>query len=73
LFLEIQKNFKKTSEIWDSIHLHHLPLSSTHYINENLLEEITLMRRIISLGLFIRSKNKIAIKQPLQKIELKIN
>jgi hypothetical protein len=57
----------------ESIHLTHLPLSSNHYINEDLLDEIAKIRRIISLWLFIRSKNKIATKQPLQKIELQID
>jgi len=56
-----------------SVHLTHLPLPSTHYINKDLLAEIETVRRIISLGLFIRSKNKIAVKQPLAKIELKID
>lgn len=70
LFLELQKFMKnKTCE---SIHLAHLPNLSTNYINKTLLEEIAKVRRIISLGLFIRSKNRIAIKQPLQKIELQI-
>jgi isoleucyl-tRNA synthetase len=56
-----------------SVHLQHLPLPSIHYVNKDLLSEIETVRRIISLGLFIRSKNRIAVKQPLQKIELKID
>jgi len=70
LFLKLQSFVEKQSK--ESIHLTHLPLRSEHYINNDLLNEITKVRRIISLGLFIRSKNKIAIKQPLQKIELQI-
>ncbi len=70
LFLQLQL-FVKTP-IAESIHLMHLPVWSSHYINKSLLDEIAKVRRIISLGLFIRSKNKIAIKQPLQKIELQI-
>jgi isoleucyl-tRNA synthetase len=69
IYLELQK-FKNSK--FPSVHLEHLPLSSIHYVNKELLSEIEMVRRIISLGLFIRSKNKIAIKQPLQKIELKI-
>ncbi len=69
LFLSLQQF---TTENIESIHLSHLPLWSDHYINQELLEEITKVRRIISLWLFLRSKNKIAIKQPLQKIELQI-
>ena len=71
LFLQLQNFWKK--EINESIHLTHLPLWSSHYINSSLLDEIAKVRRIISLGLFIRSKNKIAIKQPLQKMELQID
>jgi len=71
LFLQLQ-NFVDEKNI-ESIHLTHLPLWSNNYINKQLLDEIAKVRRIISLGLFIRSKNKIAIKQPLQKIELQID
>ncbi|HCY21811.1 TPA: hypothetical protein DIC40_08465 [Patescibacteria group bacterium] len=71
LFLQLQQFVGKQSI--ESIHLTHLPLWSHHYINKTLLEEIAKVRRIISLGLFIRSKNKIATKQPLQKIELQID
>lgn len=73
IYLELQK-FKTnvTSDTKDSVHLKHLPLPSIHYINEELLSEIETVRRIISLGLFIRSKNRIAVKQPLQQIKLKL-
>ncbi len=71
LFLQLQQFIGKSNA--ESIHLTHLPLWSHHYINKSLLSEIAKVRRIISLGLFIRSKNKIAIKQPLQKIELQID
>ena len=70
IYLELQ-NFKtKKSETDISVHLEHLPLSSEHYVNRELLDEIAQVRRIISLGLFIRSKNKIAVKQPLSKMEI---
>jgi isoleucyl-tRNA synthetase len=74
IYLELQK-FKSRTATRDpeSVHLEYLPISSTHYINKDLLSEIETVRRIISLGLFIRSKNRIAVKQPLAKIELKID
>jgi len=76
IYLELQK-FKhdplNATREPQSIHLEHLPLSSNHYINKELLSEIETVRKIISLGLFIRSKNRIAVKQPLAKIELKID
>jgi isoleucyl-tRNA synthetase len=77
IYLELQKFKNLESRIQNlespSVHLEHLPLPSTHYINKDLLSEIETVRRIISLGLFIRSKNRIAVKQPLAKIELKID
>jgi isoleucyl-tRNA synthetase len=57
---------------WDSIHLKHLPIYSQQYIDKQLLEEIGIVRKIISLGLFIRSKNKIAVKQPLSKMQIRL-
>ena len=71
LFLQLREF--STLPASESIHLEYLPVPSIHYVNKVLLEEISLVRRIISLGLFIRAKNKVAIKQPLQKMELKIN
>ncbi|MCX6823242.1 MAG: class I tRNA ligase family protein, partial [candidate division SR1 bacterium] len=72
VYLELQ-GFRTTKSEGDiSVHLEHLPLSSEQYVNRELLNEIAQVRRIISLGLFIRSKNKIAVKQPLSKMEIKM-
>jgi isoleucyl-tRNA synthetase len=72
IYLELQ-NFRSIKPEWVvSVHLEHLPLSSEQYVNRELLNEIAQVRRIISLGLFIRSKNKIAVKQPLSKMEIKM-
>jgi len=72
IYLELQnfRTIKPESAL--SVHLEHLPLSSEQYVNRELLNEIAQVRRIISLGLFIRSKNKIAVKQPLSKMEVKL-
>lgn len=40
---------EKTKEKNDSIHLHYIPVSSPQYIDLQFLEEIELVRRIISL------------------------
>lgn len=72
IYLELQKFTTKWKIAWDSIHLHHLPLYSEKYIDKNLLEEIEVVRRIISLGLFIRSKNKMAVKQPLANMQIRL-
>jgi hypothetical protein len=55
------------------VHLKHFPVSSQIYIDKKLLSEIELVRKIISLWLFVRSKNNIKIKQPLSKMEIKID
>lgn len=71
IYLKLQK-FKDTDVVdWDSVHLKTLDIFSKKYIDQNLLEEISFIRRFISLGLFIRSKNNIKIKQPLSKLEIK--
>jgi len=74
IYLELQKFILVTSNsklVTESVHLEHLPLYSKHYIDKQLLEEIETVRKIISLGLFIRSKNRIAVKQPLAKMSIK--
>jgi isoleucyl-tRNA synthetase len=57
----------------DSIHLSSRPIANEHYINQPLIEETATVRKIIKLALFVRAKNKIAVKQPLQKLEIKIS
>jgi len=73
IYLQLQKfvNSNSSNSSHLSIHLEHLPLYSQQYINKQLLEETNIVRKIISLGLFIRSKNKIAVKQPLAKMQIR--
>ena len=63
---------EKTDQKSESIHLQDWPFASVHYIDEQLMQEIALVRKAIKLALFIRSKNKIAVKQPLQRLALNI-
>ena len=72
IYLELQKFTSQGKVEGNSIHLKHLPLYSENYIDKQLLEEIEVVRRIISLGLFIRSKNKIAVKQPLANMQIRM-
>jgi len=74
IYLELQKFIRPNPSIPSnlSIHLQHLPLYSEKYIDKQLLEEIEIVRKVISLGLFIRSKNKIAVKQPLAKMQVRL-
>jgi isoleucyl-tRNA synthetase/ADP-ribose pyrophosphatase YjhB (NUDIX family) len=72
---ELQTFTPKTKEKSDkelSIHLCYLPIVSEQYIDIQLLEEIELVRRIVSLWLFVRSKNNIKIKQPLKSLAIRI-
>lgn len=57
----------------ESIHLQYRPMMNKRYINPELMEEIAEVRKIIKSALFIRARNKIAVKQPLQKLEVKID
>ena len=56
----------------ESLHLAYWPFASEKYIDQQLMEEIATVRKAIKLALFIRSKNKIAVKQPLQKLSIKL-
>ena len=71
--LQLQEfSSENTDKKSESIHLQSWPFASVHYIDEQLMQEIALVRKAIKLALFIRSKNKIAVKQPLQRLELNI-
>lgn len=72
LYLKLQDFSEKGRIAWDSVHLQHIPVKSEKYINQELLKEIEMVRKIISLGLFIRAKNNIKVKQPLQSIKIKL-
>ncbi len=73
IFLDLKEFTNKGKIEGDSIHLKHFPISSEKYIDKKLLSEIELVRKVISLWLFIRSRNNCKIKQPLAKMEIKIN
>ena len=73
IWIQLQEfSSENTDKKSESIHLQSWPFASVHYIDEQLMQEIALVRKTIKLALFIRSKNKIAVKQPLQRLELNI-
>lgn len=73
IWLQLQSFiWSKTAQKPESIHLQPWPFASAHYIDDQLMQEIALVRKTIKLALFIRSKNKIAVKQPLQRLALNI-
>ena len=56
----------------ESIHLSFWQFTNKLYIDRDLMDEITTVRKAIKLALFIRSKNKIAVKQPLKSLSISI-
>jgi isoleucyl-tRNA synthetase len=72
-FTETSTERDLTAKTPSSIHLTSRPIANEHYLNETLIEETETVRKIIKLALFIRAKNKIAVKQPLQKLKIKID
>ena len=72
-YLWLQLDTFKETEKTDSIHLSYRPIANEKYINTELMEEIATVRKIIKSALFVRAKNKIAVKQPLSKLEIKID
>ncbi len=71
LYLKLMDNLTE-NRLWDSIHLLGWEIFSDKYVNKKLEEEISLVRRIIKLWLYIRAKNKIKVKQPLKKMEIRV-
>ncbi len=70
IWLDWQKTGLMRGE--ESIHLEGFPLTFAHYIDQKLMDEINLVRKIVKLGLYLRSKNKIKVKQPLQKLYIRL-
>jgi hypothetical protein len=55
-----------------SIHLWYRPIASEKYINQELIDEIAIVRKIIKWAMYIRAKQQIKVKQPLSKLSFKI-
>ena len=51
-----------------SVHLEYRPLSSEKWINKELSEEITQVRKIIKGAMYLRAKHQIKVKQPLKEL-----
>ena len=65
----IYKNLTKE----ESIHLADYPKANQNLLNKELNSKTQLIQDVISLGLSIRSRHKIKVRQPLNKINLVIN
>ncbi|MCS7004489.1 MAG: isoleucine--tRNA ligase [Cytophagales bacterium] len=66
LFLDLNE-VTKTENV-ESVHLSYFPVSNDSYINSSLEERMSLAQRICSIVHAIRKKEKIKVRQPLQKI-----
>ncbi len=65
-----QRLNKFTEKDLGSVHLDFWPAYNSKYVDQKLIDEIQQVRDIISLALYIRAKNKIKVKQPLQKLSV---
>ncbi len=59
-------------EIKESVHLCDFPQSDKEMIDEELNKNMEMTRKIIELGLSLRAENRIKVRQPLSKIQIKI-
>ena len=51
-----------------SIHLSYWPLKNPMFINQQLMQEISTVRKIIKWAMYLRAKHQIKVKQPLPKL-----
>ena len=64
---EIYRNLvaEQNGEHVDSVHLSLWPACDESLIDENLIREMSLVRRLVRLGLAARNQSKIGVRQPL--------
>ena len=70
----LYKDLDATSqkEGFESVHLAHFPVYDASMVNQNLERKMQLAQKISSLVLSIRQKEKIKVRQPLQKIMIPV-
>lgn len=54
----------------ESVHLEDYPKADESLINKGLIDEIALTRKVVNLGLAVRAKAKIKVRQPLSKAQI---
>jgi isoleucyl-tRNA synthetase len=70
LFQDLNKSSQKNSA--ESVHLAHLPTADTSAIDKDLEERMRLAQDITSMVLSLRKKERIRVRQPLQKIMIPV-
>jgi isoleucyl-tRNA synthetase len=71
LYLDLNSVTKK--ETFESIHLADFPVSDSRFIDKSLERKMETAQTISSLVLSLRAKEKIKVRQPLQKIMIPID
>jgi len=71
LYLDL--NSVTNKEAFESVHLANFPLADSSLINRNLERKMGQAQTISSLVLSLRAKEKIKVRQPLQKIMIPVN
>ena len=71
LYLDL--NSVTNKEAFESVHLANFPSADTSLINKNLERKMGQAQTISSLVLSLRAKEKIKVRQPLQKIMIPVN
>jgi isoleucyl-tRNA synthetase len=66
-------NSVTNKEVFESVHLADFPLVNTSLVNKNLERKMGQAQIISSLVLSLRAKEKIKVRQPLQKIIIPVN
>ncbi|MBT8183057.1 MAG: isoleucine--tRNA ligase [Eudoraea sp.] len=70
LFIDLTRTTGK--DLFDSIHLSNFPEYNTEFVNKELESKMQKAQTISSLVLSIRQKEKIKVRQPLQKIMIPV-
>ena len=65
------RSFEPDEEI--SVHLTKYPEPIKEYNNENVLEEVNEVRKIIALGLMLRNEKQLKVRQPLKTMYVTSN
>ena len=71
LYLDL--NLVTNKEVFESVHLADFPLVDTSLVNKDLERKMGQAQIISSLVLSLRAKEKIKVRQPLQKIIIPVN
>ena len=60
------------TDVPTSVHLEYWPMNGEQYIDDQLIEEIATVRKIIKGAMYVRAKHQIKVKQPLKKLSFKL-